>query len=162
MSAFRNPTALPACIDIMNRWLAFLLTDRAGSPARAAVALRVAVGLVFCVSGAMKLVSESAGPLRFAKIGFPWPAQVSAFVSTVEVVAGLLIVAGLFVRLAAVPLVVDMIVALATTKLPLVFSAGVLTFAYEARLDVVMLVSCGYFVAVGTGRQGAFAPATVT
>ncbi len=69
---------------------------------------------------------------------------------------------GLFTRLAAVPLVVDMIVAIATTKLPLLFGAGpepvaappktgFWAFAYQARLDATMLLSCVYLVAIGAG-----------
>jgi len=166
----------------MNRWLAFFVTDRVGTPARATLALRIVVGLVFFVSGAVKFLYENAGPARFAKIGLPWPAELSAFVGSVEMIAGLAIVTGLFVRMAAVPLIVDMVVALATTKVPLLFGAGpeipaappkagLWAFAYQARLDLAMLVSCGYLVAVGAGllsldawlsrrREDAFAPAT--
>jgi hypothetical protein len=55
-----------------------------------------------------------------------------------------------------------MIVAIVTTKVPLLFGAGpepvaampktgFWAFAYQARLDVTMLIACGFLVAVGAG-----------
>jgi uncharacterized membrane protein YphA (DoxX/SURF4 family) len=120
------------------------------------------VGAVFIVSGAMKFLYENQGAGRFAKIGFPAPALVSSLVGTIEILAGVLLAVGLFVRLAAIPLVVDMCVAIATTKLPLLVGAGpeipgaapkagFWAFAYQARLDLTMLVACVYFAAAGAG-----------
>lgn len=146
----------------MSQFFEFFVTDRVGQRTRATSAIRLIVGFVFLVSGAMKFLFENAGPARFAKIGFAAPAQLSAFVGAVEVVAGALFILGLFVRVAALPLVIDMVVALATTKLPLLFGGGpevpaappkfgFWAFAYQARLDLTMLVACGYLVVVGAG-----------
>jgi putative oxidoreductase len=146
-----------------HRVLAFFLEPRMGDDAsRATVLLRAAVGGVFLVSGAVKFLFDNQGPGRFAKLGFSAASQVSSFVGGVEIVCGALLVAGLFTRLAAVPLVIDMIVALVTTKLPLLFGAGpepvaappktgFWAFAYQARLDGTMLLACAYIVAVGAG-----------
>ena len=128
----------------------------------AQTALRVAVGFVFFVSGLLKLFFENQGALRFAKIGLPAPALTASFVGMVEVVGGLFIMGGLLTKYAAAPLVIDMLVAIATTKVPLLFGAGpepvaalpkigLLAFAYQARLDLTMLASCIYLVAVGSG-----------
>jgi len=146
----------------MDKLISFFLADRVGRPARATLAMRAVVGAVFVVSGAIKFIYQDAGPGRFAKIGFAFPAQLSAFVGTVEIVAGGLLIVGFFVRLAAIPLIADMLVAIATTKLPLLWGggpeipgaaprSGFWAFAYQARLDVTMLVACGYLVAVGAG-----------
>lgn len=146
----------------MSRWWSFFVTDRVGLRSSATAWVRVVVGLVFMVSGAMKFVFDNAGPGRFAKIGFPMPAEVSSFVGLVEIVAGGLLVLGLFARLAALPLIFDMAVALATTKVPLLFGggpeipaaapkAGFWAFAYQSRLDLTMMVLCFYVVAVGAG-----------
>jgi uncharacterized membrane protein YphA (DoxX/SURF4 family) len=124
--------------------------------------LRAAVGGVFLVSGTLKFLFDNQGGGRFAKIGLPAPHELAAFVGTVEVACGALVLLGLFVRLAAVPLVIDMLVALATTKVPLLFGpgpepvaapprTGLLAFAYQARLDMTMLLACVYLIIVGAG-----------
>jgi putative oxidoreductase len=132
-------------------------------PGPAAIALpRLGVGFVFFVSGMLKFLYENQGAGRFTKIGLPAPAATAMFVGTVEVVCGLLILFGLFTRLAAIPLVVDMLVAVITTKIPLLYSAGpepvaampkegIWAFAYQARLDLTMLLGCAFLVMVGAG-----------
>jgi putative oxidoreductase len=150
-------------ISPVRRALAFFLEPSMGdSGSRATILLRGAVGGVFVVSGATKFLFDNQGPGRFAKIGFPAARELASFVGGVEIVCGTLLVAGLFARLAAVPLVVDMIVALVTTKIPLLFGAGpepvaapprtgFWAFAYQARLDTTMLLACVYIVAAGAG-----------
>ena len=145
------------------RALAFFFEPSPGDPSsRAAVLLRGAVGSVFLVSGATKFLFDNQGPGRFAKLGFPAAHELASFVGGVEIVCGALLVVGLLTRLAAVPLVVDMVVALVTTKVPLLFGAGpepvaappktgFWAFAYQARLDGTMLLACAYLVAVGAG-----------
>ena len=124
--------------------------------------MRVAVGWVFVSSGLLKFLYENQGPARFAKIGLPEPTQLSYFVGTVEIVCGAALLLGLFVRLAAVPLVIDMLVAIATTKLPLLVGPGpepvsampkigFWAFAYQSRLDITMLMGCAFLVSVGAG-----------
>lgn len=123
---------------------------------------RLAVGFVFIVSGILKFLFENQGMGRFAKLGFPAPAALAGFVGAVEIAGGLLILLGLFTRLAAIPLMLDMVVALATTKLPLLYSAGpepvaalpkqgLWAFAYQGRLDLTMLLTCGFLLATGAG-----------
>lgn len=129
----------------------------------AQTALRVLVGFVFLVSGFLKFLYENQGPLRFAKLGLPAPALTAYAVGAVEVVGGALVIAGLFTRHAAAPLALDMVAALVTTKLPLLFGAGpepvaalpkigVLAFAYQARLDLTLIAVCIYLVASGSGQ----------
>jgi uncharacterized membrane protein YphA (DoxX/SURF4 family) len=140
----------------------FFLRPSIGQPSRATLLVRVAVGGVFLTSGLVKFLFDNQGPGRFAKIGLPAPAQLATFVGAVEVVCGALLLVGLFVRLAALPLVVDMAVAIATTKLPLLFGSGpepvaalpktgFWAFAYQARLDVTMLLGCVFLAAAGAG-----------
>jgi uncharacterized membrane protein YphA (DoxX/SURF4 family) len=141
---------------------AFLLRPSVGQPLRATLLVRLAVGGVFLSSGIVKLLFDNQGPGRFAKIGLPAPTELAYFVGSVEIVCGTLVMLGLFARLAALPLLVDMAVALATTKLPLLFGAGpepvasmpkigFLAFAYQARLDVTMFLACVFLVAAGSG-----------
>ena len=144
----------------MHRALAFLLRPPPSEASPSIVAVRAATGLVFVVSGAIKFVFENQGELRFAKIGLS-PALAYP-VGAVEIVAGLCLLCGFLTRLAALPLMIDMIVALVTTKLPLLVGPGpeplgappkmgMWAFAYQARLDLTMLLSCGYLLAVGAG-----------
>ena len=140
----------------------FILRPSVGQPSRATLLVRLAVGAVFLSSGIVKFLFDNQGPARFAKIGLPAATQLAYFVGATEVICGALLALGLFVRLAALPLVLDMAVALVTTKIPLLFGPGpepvaampkigFLAFAYQARLDVTMLIACVYLVTVGAG-----------
>ena len=90
------------------------------SDAPAAVLLiRLLVGAVFVSEGIQKfLFPADLGVGRFTKIGMPSPEVLAPFVGVVEIVGGLLLLLGLLTRLAALALLVDMLVAIATTKLP--------------------------------------------
>jgi uncharacterized membrane protein YphA (DoxX/SURF4 family) len=147
---------------LSTRLLSSLLRPDVGQPARATILVRLAVGGVFVSSGMVKFLFDNQGPGRFAKIGLPDPGTLATGVGAIEVVCGLLVAAGLFTRLAALPLVLDMLVALATTKVPLLFGAGpepvaaapkvgIWAFAYQARLDLTMLAACAFVVAAGAG-----------
>src|SRR5215472_17733025 len=107
--------------SIVRRALSFFVYPSPGHPLRATLLVRLATGGVFLVSGLMKFLYENQGAGRFTKIGLPDPAQLSAFVGAVEITAGTMLLIGLLVRIAALPLIVDMAVAIATTKLPLLF-----------------------------------------
>lgn len=168
-----NPPKLPACRGIMNhrsslpasgarRFAAFILRPSIGQPSRATLLVRLAVGWVFVSSGLVKFLFENQGPVRFAKIGLRTPTSLAYAVGATEVVCGALLIFGLLVRLAAVPLVIDMIVALVTTKVPLLFGAGpepvaaaprtgFWAFAYQSRLDVTMLTASVFLVVAGAG-----------
>jgi uncharacterized membrane protein YphA (DoxX/SURF4 family) len=131
------------------------------------ILIRLAVGLgVFFPEGIQKLIfPDILGAGRFAKIGIPWPKALGPFVGVVEIVCGALIVLGLFTRAAAIPLVITMIVALVSTKLPILVGHAVGPFAlpdlkrygfwsaqHEARADLTMSLSRLYLFIVGSGR----------
>src|SRR5262250_1413829 len=98
-------------------WTALLRTRAQ----RWTILVRLMVGLiVFLPEGIQKLVvPEILGAGRFANIGIPYPEVMGPFVGTVEIVCGALIILGLLTRLAAIPLIVIMVVAIASTKLPI-------------------------------------------
>jgi putative oxidoreductase len=133
---------------------------------RAVMLLRMAIGFVFVTEGIQKfLYPDAFGIGRFAKIGIPSPDMTAPFVGAVEIGCGLLVLFGLLTRLGAFALVVDMIVAIVTTKLPILFGYGFWGFAaptarpgfwsmaHEARVDLVMLLGCAFLVAVGAGTM---------
>lgn len=137
----------------------------ADAPAAAAL-IRLAVGLVFASEGVQKfLYAASQGAGRFAKIGIPAPAVMGPLVGVVELVCGVLVLAGLATRLAALPLVVDMLVALASTKVPILLGrgywifahtfapkAGLWAFLHESRTDLSMLCGALFLALVGSDR----------
>ena len=69
----------------------------------------------------------------------------------VEIGCGLLILLGLFTRLAAVPLIADMVVAIATPKVPILLKSGFWSMAHEARTDYSMLLGLIFFLMVRAG-----------
>ncbi len=146
----------------MTRLTTFFLAPTPSSDRREAVALRIAIGGVFVASGLVKLLFDNQGVGRFTRLGLPVPATLATCVSSVEIVAGLLVLLGLFTRAATLALVIDMLVAIAVTKVGLLYGAGpepvaaapqtgFWAFAYQARLDVAMLLSNSYLMLAGAG-----------
>ena len=117
------------------------------------ILIRFAVEAVFLSEGIQKFINPSeVGAGRFAKIGFPNPELVAAFVGTFEIVCGALVLLGLFTRLAVVPLMVIMLTAIATTKVPILMDRGFWAMAHEARTDYAMLLGAVFLLIVGAGR----------
>jgi putative oxidoreductase len=123
------------------------------SDAPAAVLLiRLLAGAVFVSEGIQKfLFPADLGVGRFTKIGMPSPEVLAPFVGVVEIVGGLLLLLGLLTRLAALALLVDMLVAITTTKLPLLLKEGFWKMAHEARTDWSMLLGALFLLLVGAG-----------
>jgi len=110
------------------------------------------VGWVFLSEGIQKFLFPAAlGVGRFAKIGIPAPQFFGPFVGVVEVVCGTLLVAGLLTRLASIPLLIDILVAIATTKIPMLSRAGFWGLMHEARTDYCMLLGLIFLLIVGSG-----------
>ena len=117
---------------------------------------RLIVGLVFLSEGIQKfLFPGSLGEARFETIGFANPEFVAVFVGTFEMVCGTLILIGLSVRLAAVPLLIIMMTAIATTKIPILLEEGFWKMAHEARTDFAMTLLSVYLLIYGAGRLSA-------
>jgi uncharacterized membrane protein YphA (DoxX/SURF4 family) len=80
--------------------------------------IRVLVGWVFLSEGIQKfLFPDSLGVGRFVKIGIPWPQVMAPFVGVVDIVCGALLLIGLMTRLASIPLLIEICVALYATKI---------------------------------------------
>jgi putative oxidoreductase len=120
---------------------------------RAIFAVRLIVGCVFLSEGIQKfLFSESLGVGRFIKIGIPVPEIMAPFVGVVEIVCGVLVLIGLITRLAAIPLIIDMLVAISTTKIPILLEKGFWAMAHEARVDWSMILGSLFLLIVGGGQ----------
>ena len=119
---------------------------------RAPLIVRGMVGGVFLSEGIQKFLFPAVlGAGRFTKIGLPYPDVLGPFVGTTEIVCGTLVLLGLFARVAAVPLVAVMLVAIASTKVPILMRDGFWAMAHEARTDWSMLLGSLFLVWVGPG-----------
>lgn len=119
----------------------------------AIIIVRVLVGWVFLSEGIQKfLFADALGVGRFIKIGIPAPEIMAPFVGVVEIVGGVLLLVGLFTRLAAIPLIINMLVAIATTKIPILLKSGTWAMAHEARTDFSMLLGSLFLLLVGSGH----------
>ena len=144
-------------------WLtAPLATDAPGW----SILVRLLVGLVvFFPEGIQKLIfPDILGAGRFAHIGIPYPDIMGPFVGVVETICGALIILGLFTRFAAIPLIVIMMVAIVSTKIPILLGHdlwifhlpklsryGFWSMAHEARADFDMLLGSIYLLIEGAG-----------
>jgi putative oxidoreductase len=118
----------------------------------AVVAIRLLVGGVFFLEGIKKfLFAEQWGAGRFARIGIPAPHVMGPFVGVVEIVCGFLLLAGLLTRVAAIFLVIDISVAIATTKIPILWKSGFWPMEAEARTDYSMFMGLVFLMIVGAG-----------
>jgi putative oxidoreductase len=124
----------------------------AGHAPRSVILIRWLVGAVFLAEGIQKFLFPAAlGTGRFAKIGLPAPEFLAPFVGVVEITCGALVIVGLLTRWAAVPLLIDMAVAITTTKIPMLHTQGFWAMAHEARTDWCMLLGALFLLIVGPG-----------
>lgn len=138
-------------------WLHSLISTRA--PAAVAL-IRLYVGLVFACEGVLKFTRVTAlGTGRFDKAGIPAPAFFAGLDGVFEIACGLLILVGLLTRLAAVPMIIDMLGALLITKLPIFWGRAPLfrgehgwwDFIHESRADLAQLCGSLFLLLVGAG-----------
>jgi putative oxidoreductase len=136
-----------------------------GAPA-ATILIRLTVGGIFFLEGVQKfLYPGDLGVGRFTKIGIPAPEVMAPFVGGVEIVCGVMLLAGLLTRLAAIPLLIDISVAILSTKIPILLGQafwmfalpklpryGFLSMVHEARADFSMLLGLLFLLIVGAGK----------
>ena len=114
---------------------------------------RLVTGLVFLSEGIQKFIRpEDTGSGRFAKIGFSSPDFWAHFAGSFEIVCGLLVLIGLFTRFAVIPLLIVMITAFVTTKVPILTGKGFWPFAHEYRTDFAMTMLLILLLIFGAGK----------
>jgi putative oxidoreductase len=117
---------------------------------KATILIRVVAGWIFLSEGIEKfLFPQSLGIGRFVNIGIPDPAFTAPFVGVVEIIFGALIIIGLITRISTVPLLIDIAVAIATTKVPMLANQGFWAATHEA--DLSMLFCLVFLFIVGGG-----------
>ncbi|HWB06685.1 MAG TPA: DoxX family protein [Verrucomicrobiales bacterium] len=128
---------------------------RTAAPA-CTILIRLSVGLVFLSEGIQKfLLPDTIGAGRFAKIGIPSPQILGPLVGGTEIVCGAMVLCGLLVRLSTIPLVIIMLTAIGTTKLPMLGDKGFWFMAHESRTDFAMLLGSLFLLCAGAGRWSA-------
>jgi putative oxidoreductase len=137
-------------MDSTSRWSAVI---RPAWRSRAICFIRLAVGLVFFTQGVLKYIDPNMGVNRFARIGFPFPHFTAHFVGTFEIACGLLVLVGLLTRIAAIPLLIVICTAIATTKVPELATPhqGFWFMVSDARTDFSMLMALLFLVRPGAG-----------
>jgi putative oxidoreductase len=127
--------------------------DSSSSRTQAAIlAIRLLVGAVFLLEGIKKFIfPEQWGAGRFTRIGIPAPHVMGPFVGTFEIVCGLLLILGLWTRLAAVPLLCVISTAIVTTKFPILLKSGFWSMEDAARTDYSMLMGLIFLLLAGSG-----------
>ena len=135
----------------MNRILQFLYRPTDGP--RSVLMVRIAVGLIFLTQGILKYIDPNMGVVRFTRIGFPNPYFTAHFVGTFEVLCGFLLLLGLWTRLVSIPLLIVIMTAIATTKVPELFRAnqGLWYMVSDARTDFAMFCCLVFLISVGGG-----------
>jgi uncharacterized membrane protein YphA (DoxX/SURF4 family) len=121
-------------------------------------------GGVFFWEGLLKFVYTNQGVGRFTKLGIPFPEFSATFVACLEIFGGLLLIWGLFSRLIAIPFVLEMIVAILTTKISLYLGTyplplppappkiGFWAVLHEIRSDYAQILTTTFLLINGPGK----------
>jgi putative oxidoreductase len=126
--------------------------------------LRLMAGGVFLWEGILKFVYTNQGVGRFTKLGMPFPHFTADFVAILEIVGGILLLTGLATRLIAIPFIVEMIVAILSTKIALYLGTSPLPLPpapprigpwavlHEVRSEYAQLLTVAFLLLNGPGR----------
>ncbi len=147
----------------MKNIVAWLLNPPTTGP-RSTLLLRMMAGGVFLWEGILKFAYPNLGVGRFTKIGIPFPHFSATFVASLEIVGGLLLLSGLLTRLISVPFIIQMIVAILSTKIAVYLGtsplgqpaspprAGLGAVLHDVRSDWAQLLTVSFLLINGPGR----------
>jgi putative oxidoreductase len=117
------------------------------------ILVRLIVGLVFLSEGIQKFLFPAVrGAGRFESIGLPNPEFLGGFVGFFELFSGTLILLGFMTRLAVIPTIIIMIVAISTTKVDILMEKGFWEMMHASRTDWSMLLGSIYLLIKGAGK----------
>src|SRR5689334_4843399 len=126
--------------------------------------LRLMAGGVFLWEGILKFVYVNQGVGRFTKLGIPFPHFTADFVGCLEIIGGLLLLFGLMTRLIAIPFIIEMIVAILSTKISLYLGTsplplppsppqvGMWAVLHEVRSEYAQLLTTAFLLLNGPGK----------
>ena len=127
--------------------------------------IRLMAGTVFFWEGILKFVYVNQGVGRFTKLGFAFPEATAHIIATGEIIGGLLLIFGLFTRITAFYFIIQMIVAVLSTKIDLFLGTsplplppaapkmGIWAVLHEIRSDYAQILSCLFLLIEGPGRR---------
>jgi uncharacterized membrane protein YphA (DoxX/SURF4 family) len=130
---------------------------------RATLLVRLMVGSVFFWEGLLKFVYANQGIGRFTKLGMPIPELLAPAIAYLEIGGGLLLIFGLATRWIALPFIIEMVVAMLSTKISLYLGTsplplppsppkvGVWAVLHEIRSDWAQFLTSGYLLWAGPG-----------
>lgn len=130
---------------------------------RSSLVIRLMAGGVFFSEGLLKFVYTNQGIGRFTKLGMPMPGVLAPAIAVLEIVGGLLLVSGTGTRLISLPFIIEMVVAILSTKVGLFFGTSPLprppaapftgwwAVLHETRSDYAQLLSCLFLLLSGPG-----------
>jgi putative oxidoreductase len=133
------------------------------SAPRSTILIRLMAGGVFLWEGILKFVYTNQGVGRFTKLGIPFPGPTAHFVAVLEIVGGLLLIAGFLTRVIAIPFIIEMIVAILSTKISLYLGTsplplppappqiGAWAVLHEIRSDYAQIMSVLFLLIAGAG-----------
>ena len=125
--------------------------------------IRLMAGSVFFWEGILKFVYVNQGVGRFTKLGFPFPETTAHLIATGEIIGGLLLLFGLFTRITAFYFIIQMIVAVLSTKIGLYLGTsplplppappkvGIWAVLHEIRSDYAQILTCLFLLLEGPG-----------
>lgn len=120
---------------------------------KATILIRLMVGIVFLSEGIQKFLFPTIrGAGRFEKIELPSPEFLGNMVGAFEIICGILILLGLFTRLASIPLIIIMLIALAVTKTDVFAEKGFWEMMHASRTDWSMLLGSIFLFIKGGGK----------
>src|SRR5437764_12049223 len=131
---------------------------------RATILIRVMAGTVFLWEGIMKFVFANQGVGRFTKLGFPAPHFTATADGWFEIIGGILLITGLLTRVIAIPFIIEMLVAMASTKIPMYLGTsplplppvppqiGFWAVLHEIRSEYAQLFTTLFLLIAGPGK----------
>jgi putative oxidoreductase len=129
------------------------------------IIIRLMAGGVFFWEGMLKFVYTNQGAGRFTKLGFPFPEPIAHFIAIGEMIGGAMLIAGFRTRIVAIYFVLEMIVAVLSTKISLFLGTsplplppappkvGIWAVLHEIRSDYAQILCCLFLVIEGAGRR---------
>jgi putative oxidoreductase len=133
----------------MGMWEKITFTDNRNTT----FLIRFMVGFIFFTEGIQKfLFPHLRGAGRFEDMGLPAPEFLSYFVASFEVLCGAMILLGLLTRLAAIPIIFIMVVAIVVVKLPVLLEENFWVMMFISKIDFAMLIGAVYLFIEGSGR----------
>src|SRR5215467_5700054 len=126
--------------------------------------LRLMAGGVFLWEGILKFAYVNQGVGRFTKLGMPFSHLTADFVGYLEIIGGLLLLPGLMTRLIAIPFIIEMIVAILSTKISLYLGTsplplppappqvGAWAVLHEVRSEYAQMLTVAFLLINGPGR----------